>query len=332
MKPTDFAYHLSTFLTSYMTGQRNLSKNTIKTYRDAFVLLLEYFKTEKAVPPEKLTIRLVDKSAIDEFLTWLENVRENGISTRNQRLAAIHAFFKYLQSETPEHLFHCQKILSIPFKRTPQPVVPYLSEESMQLVLSRPDISTLKGRRDLTLLCTLYDTGARVQELCDLTVRNIRLDILPSQISLTGKGSKTRHIPIMAKTTELLRLYMREQKLNAPDKLDMPLFFNSRKEKLTRQGVAFIVAKYSANNECLRVSPHVFRHTKAMHMTQADVNPVYIRDILGHVDLKTTAVYSKSSVEMKRKALEKLNTNILPELPIHWSNDGNLMDFLNSLK
>jgi site-specific recombinase XerD len=194
MKPTDFAYHLSTFLTSYMIGQRNLSKNTLKSYRDTFILLLEYFKFERAVPPEKLLIRLVDKTAVEEFLASLETVRGNSISTRNQRLAAIHAFFRYLQGEMPEYLFHCQKILSVPFKKTPQTVIPYLSEESMQIVLGRPDTSTLKGRRDLTLLCTLYDTGARVQELCDLTIRNVRLDIIPSHISLTGKGSKTRHI------------------------------------------------------------------------------------------------------------------------------------------
>jgi len=331
MKPTDFAYYLSAFLTSYTAGQRNLSGNTIKAYRDAFVALLEYFKNEKGIPPEKLTVSLVDKTAVDEFLAWLENVRGNSISTRNQRLTAIHAFFRYLQSEEPKYLFQCQKILSISVKKAPKTVVPYLSEETMKLILSRPDTSTLKGRRDLTLLCMLYDTGARVQELCDLTVRDIRLDV-PSIVSLTGKGTKTRHIPLMRQTQELLKVYLKERKLNASDKLDMPLFFNSRKEKLTRQGVAYIVKKYSDNEEYSRVSPHVYRHTKAMHMTQADINPIYIRDFLGHVDLKTTAVYSTASVEMKRKALEKLNNVVLPEIPQHWGNDSSLMDFLLSLK
>lgn len=331
MKPTDLSYYLSAFLTSYMTGQRNLSGNTIKTYRDAFVLLLEYFRDERLVPPEKLTIQLVDKPAVEEFLVWLESERKNSIATRNQRLAALHAFFRYLQGETPEYLFHCQKILSIPVKRAPKPVVPYLSEEEMKALLSRPDTASLKGRRDLTVLCILYDTGARVQELCDLTVRSVRLGA-PCIISLTGKGNKTRHVPIMGRTEDLLRTYLHENNMISPDKFDMPLFFNSRKEKLTRQGVAYIVAKYASTDEYAKVSPHVFRHTKAMHMTGADINPIYIRDFLGHADLKTTAVYSKASVTMKRKALEKLNPDILPQMSQSWNHDGSLMEFLTSFK
>jgi len=331
MKPTDFSYHLSTFLTSYMAGQRNLSVNTIKTYRDAFVLLLEYFGEEKHVPPEKLTISLVDKPAIEGFLAWLESNRRNSITTRNQRLAAIHAFFRYLQGETPEHLFHCQKILSIPVKRAPKPVVPYLSEDEMKTLLAQPDMTTRKGRRDLTLLCTLYDTGARVQELCDLTVRSVRLSS-PSIISLTGKGNKTRHVPIMGQTEDLLKSYLNENNMTHPSKVDMPLFYNTRKEKLTRQGVAYIVGKYAPAGKYSTISPHVFRHTKAMHMTAVDINPVYIRDFLGHADLKTTSVYSKANVDMKRRALEKLNPDILPEASPSWNSDSGLMEFLSSLK
>lgn len=120
MKPTDFSYYLSIFLTSYLAGLRNLSSNTIKSYRDTFVLLLEFIKDNHGVSPEKVTIKYVDKIIIEEFLGWLESSRNNVISTRNQRLAGIHAFFRYLQGEKPEYLFHCQKILAIPVKRSPQ--------------------------------------------------------------------------------------------------------------------------------------------------------------------------------------------------------------------
>lgn len=331
MKPTDLSYYLSNFLTAHMAGQRNLSKNTVKAYRDAFVLLLEFFRDEMQIAPEMLDIRNIDKSQIEQFLLWLEERRGNSATTRNQRLAAIHAFFRYLQGEEPQHLFRCQKILSIPVKRAAKPIVPYLSESEMKLILEKPDTSTLKGRRDLTLLCVLYDTGARVQELCDLKVRNIRLD-MPCVISLTGKGQKTRHVPLMGQTAEVLKAYLCEQRMDSPEKLDMPLFFNSRREKLTRQGVAYILAKYIPADFQAKVSPHVLRHTKAMHMTQADINPIYIRDFLGHADLKTTGVYSKASVEMKRKALEKLNPDVLPKRSTLWSQDAGLMDFLHSLE
>jgi site-specific recombinase XerD len=319
------------FLTSYMAGLRNLSFNTIKSYRDTFVLLLDFIKHSHEISPEKITIKFLDKNIIEEFLRWLETSRNNAISTRNQRLAGIHAFFRYLQGEKPEYLFHCQKILSIPIKRTPKPVIGYLSENAMKSILKMPDKLTFTGRRDLTLLCTLYDTGARAQELADLTVRNIRLST-PSLISITGKGNKTRHVPIMKQTENLLKSYIKEHKLDTTEKLDSPLFSSNLGKKLTRQGIAYIVAKYSDTEELDKISPHIYRHTKAMHMTQADINPVYIRDFLGHADLKTTEIYSKSNIEMKRKALEKLQNDVIPSSNINWNTDGDLMTFLNSLK
>ena len=189
MKPTDFSYYLSDFLTKYLSGQRNLSLNTIKSYRDTFVFLLDFIKERYQVSPEKVTITKVDKNMIEEFLQWLEKTKGNSISTRNQRLAAIHAFFRYLQSQKPEYMFHSQKILFIPFKKAPKKVIAYLSEGQIKQLLTKPDISTTSGRRDLVLLSTLYDTGARVQELADLTVRDIRLES-PAIACITGKGQK----------------------------------------------------------------------------------------------------------------------------------------------
>src|SRR4030043_246998 len=311
MKPTDFPYFLSIFLTNYMAGQRNLSSNTIKSYRDTFVLLLEFIKLNHGISPEKIMIKYIDKNIIEKFLNWLETSRNNGISTRNQRLAGIHAFFRYLQGEKPDYLFHCQRILSIPIKKAPKPVIGYLSEEAMKLILRMPDNSTCGGRRDLTLLCTLYDTGARAQELADLTVKNVRLST-PSIICITGKGNKTRHVPIMKQTENLLKSYIKEHKLDTLDRLDSPLFFGKQGKKLKRQGISYIFGKYADTGVWDKINPHIYRHTKAMHMTQADINPVYIRDFLGHVDLKTTEVYSKSNTEMKRRALEKIQNDVIP--------------------
>ena len=322
--------YLSDFLTGYLAGQRNLSSNTIKSYRDAFVLLLEFIAETRQISPEKVGIAKIDKLMIESFLSWLEKTKCNSIATRNQRLAAMHAFFRYLQSQKPEYMFQSQTILSIPFKKKPQKVIDYISEERVKQLLATPDISSAKGRRDQALLSTLYDTGARVQELADLTVRDVRLES-PAVMTLTGKGRKTRHIPIMSKTAKLLSSYLCEQKLATPDKQGHPLFFNRRGDKLTRQGVTYILKKYSGMCNLGEISPHRLRHAKAMALTQADINPIFIRDFLGHADLKTTEIYSKTNTEMKRKALEKMNNSIVPDATNGWNNDEGLLGWLNSL-
>jgi len=330
MKPTDFAYYLSDFLTTYLAGQRNLSTNTIQSYRDTFSLLLRYLSDSKSISPEKVVVSTVSKESVEEFLLWLETDRGCGISSRNQRLAAIHAFFRYLQCEKPEHMFHCQRVISIPFKKAPKKPPVYLSDDEMGRILSEPDMKSCHGRRDATMLSLLYDSGARVQELADLTPRNLRLEA-PFHVTLTGKGRKTRHVPIMKQTAALLSSYIREQKIDSADKLDHPLFFNSRKENLTRQGITYVISKYTDSIKVNdKISAHVFRHSKAMALTQADVNPIYIRDILGHADLKTTGVYSKANMEMKRKALEKVESKSIPDAP-DWTSDTDLMDFLKNI-
>ena len=330
MKPTDFAYYLSSFLTTYLAGQRNLSKHTIQSYRDTFSLLLRYFSDIKNIAPEKIDVNTVSKEYVEEFLLWLEGERGCSISSRNQRLAAIHSFFQYLQREKPEHMYQCQRLLSIPVKKAPKKPPVYLSDEGMGKLLSQPDMSDQHGRRDATMLSLLYDSGARVQELADITPRNLRLEE-PFYVTLTGKGRKTRQVPIMKQTALLLLSYLKEQKIDTRDKLDHPLFFNCWKEKLTRQGISYIISKYTGMLEMeSNVTAHVFRHSKAMHLTQADVNPIYIRDILGHADLKTTGIYSRSNLEMKRRALEKIEDKAIPDTP-DWTSDNGLMEFLKNL-
>lgn len=330
MRPTDFSYYLSKFLTDYLVGQRNLSTNTIKSYRDTFILLFNFLKDIHDLPTEKISIQKVNKPLVEEFLNWLESIRNNSISTRNQRLAALHAFFRYLQGEKPEYLFHCQKILSIPFKRGEKATIKYLSDQSMKKILSSPDTNTPSGRRDLTLLSTLYDTGARVQELADLKVRDVRLET-PAIINITGKGRKNRHVPILNKTKNLLKQYLKEQKLMTNDKLDHPLFFNKQRKKLTRQGITYILKKYASGVSLNNITPHVLRHTKAMHLLQAGINLVYIRDFLGHSELATTEIYARADTEMKRAALEKIENNVIPKDVPNWQENQKLMDWLNKL-
>ena len=188
---TDFAVFLRRFLTAHLAGLRGYSPNTIASYRDAFKLLICYFRDERSIPPEKLTLELIDAAAITGFLTWLRTSRHNTASTSNQRLAAIDSFFTWMQSQDPARMACCQDILTIPAKKHDRPAVAHLTVQQTRQLLALPDRSTRRGRRDATLLATLYDTAARVQELADSTVRDIRLDH-PAMAALTGKGRKAR--------------------------------------------------------------------------------------------------------------------------------------------
>ena len=184
MKPTDFAKHLTAFFSEHLPGTRNLSSNTIQSYRDTFRLLLAYCRDCENTPPEKLCIGSFDKKLILCFLDWLQQERGCSIATRNIRLAAIHSFFRYVQAQEPELLLHCQLVLNVPFKKCQQPIIQHLTPDQTRNLLAAPGFSSRANRRDTTLLSVLYDTGARVQELCDLLVRDVRLDH-PSIITLT---------------------------------------------------------------------------------------------------------------------------------------------------
>lgn len=229
----------------------------------------------------------------------------------------------------------CQDIMAIPVKKQPQTSVHHLTVEQMRCLLSAPDRSTRSGRRDATLLATLYDTGARVQELVDLTVGDIRLQ-KSAVITLTGKGCKTRHVPLGTNTVALLANYLTEFRLDLPGGDGYPVFFNQRHAKLSRGGVAWILDKYRAladTHELARakISPHILRHSKAMHLYEAGIPLPYIRDILGHVDLSTTEIYARASTEAKRKALEAAYVDVISSDMPEWNQDRGLLGWLTSL-
>src|SRR6201981_759662 len=243
MKPTDLSVHVTSFFTHYLAAQRNVSPNTIKADRDVFTLLLRFCRDVQRIAPEKLRLEQIDVSFVEAFLDYLERERKSSPQTRNHRLAALHAFFRYVQAEEPARMLQCQKILAIPLRRHARPTVAYLSKEELGEILAQPDLQTSDGRRDAVLLSVLYDTGARVQELTDLSVGDVRFDP-PAQIRLLGKGRKMRAVPLMGNTVQLLRSHMQENQLDRPEQLDKPLFQNGRHERLTRSGIRYILHKY----------------------------------------------------------------------------------------
>lgn len=332
--PTDFAYHLTRYFNVFLMDSRNLSRNTISAYSHTFRLLMQFFEEQRSIPVTRLSLKQIDKQAICDFLNWLQKDRSCSDSILNSRLTAIHSFYHYLQSEIPECIYTSQTIMNIPYRKKDSTVLNYLSKEQVERLLLEPDLQITRERRDAVLLCVLYDTGARVQELCDLKIRNFN-NGLSANITLRGKGRKSRVVPIVENTTILLTNYIRENKLNMPEKQDYPLFFNQHKEALSRSGITHILKKYTSRIKDMpmpaSISPHILRHSKAMHLLQAGYNMIVIRDWLGHVSVKTTEIYARLDVNAKRAILEKafpIKEKI--EYP-DWSKDKNLMDFLKNL-
>lgn len=337
MKNYDFAYHVTNFLTVYLPRQRNASQNTILSYRDTFSKLLCFCREERGLAPEKVRFDNIDARLVEDFMLWLESSAGAGASTRNQRLAALRSFFRYLQIEAPERLLLCQNVLAVRRARKAKPLVKYLTHEQIKLLLGQPDANDWDGRRDLAMLYLLYDSAARVQEICDVTVGDIHTSA-PATVRLTGKNRKTRIVPLSTAVSELLRQYINERGLSTPGMAAMSLFTNRQGKKLTRGGISYILAKYAEKtNEDSQdalpptLTPHSLRHSKAMHLLESGVNLIYIRDFLGHEDVKTTQVYAKANPELKREAILKAHADDSALLFPAWQDNPGLMKFLKSL-
>lgn len=330
MKKTDFTKALTSYFSTYLPETCGVSPNTCNSYRDAFKLLLLYFQEEKGVPANSIELRMLNRNLASDFLDWLEVQRKVSVTTRNQRLAAMKAFAHYVQYRNPEYLENCTDIIAMRPKKHEKPVIPFLAEEELKALLAQPDPSTRHGLRNLTLLSLLYDSGARVQEITDLKLKDIRLTN-PAMVTLTGKGRKARQVPLMKETCKLLDAYIRNFNLNS-EPLTSPLFFNQKGQALSRYGITYILKKYVSqaelDSDTRKISPHVLRHTKAMHLLRAGVNMIYIRDFLGHVDISTTEVYARIDAEMKRKVFEEKVPNFTPNTTMPWDEDKDLLQWL----
>jgi site-specific recombinase XerD len=325
---------LSKFLSTYLSGQRNYSKNTVLSYRDTFKIFLAYLKDEKGIAAEKITLNSFSSDIIIEFIVSLKEKRKSSVSTCNQRLGAIHAFFDFVQGEMPEMLAICQEVIHVKMMKAPQAAINYLSLDGIQALLSMPDTRFKSGRRDAMMLSLMYDTGARVQEIVDMTVGDVRF-ISPATVRLYGKGSKARIVPLLKQTEELLQIYMKDLPLRPTQESTAPLFLNRSNEPFTRSGVTYILKKYADEARSAypgliptKISPHCLRHSKAMHLLQGDVNLIYIRDLLGHTKVKTTEIYAKADSAAKRRAIEKGSLLKNPVQFPSWSEDEGLTQWL----
>lgn len=337
MNPTCFARYMSKYLTEYLPGIQGVSYNTIASKRDAYILLLKYLDDAQNIKAEDVDIPLLSRETIIKYLEWLEKSRGSSVSTRNIRLAAIKSLFSYIQTQTPDYIYQCQQILSIPRKKEPGHTLEYLTIEGIKSVLDAVETSSRTGFRDLTLLSLMYDSAARVQEIADLSVNDFRAE-KPSTLRLTGKGSKTRIVPLMSTTSDLVSKYISIYHPSYRGEYNVPLFSNRKKEKLTRAGIAYILKKYikiarEKQPDLIpeTVSPHGLRHSKSMHMLQAGVPLIYIRDFLGHSEISTTEIYARCDSEQKRKAIENTCPSITKSETPMWQKDTSLLGWLQSL-
>lgn len=337
---TDFAKFLGTYFQEYLPHEKNVRANTQKAYRDVFVQFINYMKTTHKVPVEKLSLIHYTKKYVLDFLNMIVAEKNCSSSTRNQRLAAFKSFARYLQYIDIEHINMFQDIISIQPLKCDSPIINYLSVDGIKLLLSQPNNLIKNSKRHLMILSLMYETGARVQELCDLKVNSLRIENKPYTIRLFGKGGKGRTVPLSEEIVKLLKDYMEEYNLTNVNSLENPLFFNNRREKLTRAGITHILNTYitMARQENPNLIPTIFschciRHSRAMHLLQAGVNLVYIRDILGHTQIKTTEVYAKADSKFKQEALEKAYIETLPTINSDktWHDDKDLLAWLKNL-
>jgi len=306
---TTFGNLIVRFFRNYLAREQGAPENTIKSYATCIKLLLNFSCTRLQVTFDKLQVESITHEVILDFLDDLEAERKNVPSTRNQRLGAIKSFFRFLALQDPTLTEQCQRICAIKSKATDHRVFETLELPEVQAMIDATDPNHRGGARDKALLHLMYNTGARVQELVDLSTSDLRLDE-PSQVSLTGKGNKERILPLRHDTIQALQHYLdlRQAKGIVHDRL----FLNARGEPITRHGINYLVQKYrkKAAKHCpslgpKRISPHTFRHTTALHLIQSGVDITVVKEWLGHADIRTTSLYVDINVEMKREALEK---------------------------
>lgn len=303
-----FSMILQDYFFQRLIQQRNASNKTIKSYRDTFRLLFTFAKQELNKNASQLTLKDINASFIVKFLEHLEKVRKNKTRSRNARLAAIRSFLQYASYQDPSELSTIQQVLAIPMKRFDRPLIGFLSRIEIDAILSAPDLQKWNGHRDQVMLATFYNTGARVSEIIEL--RQCDVDLIKNKvIYLHGKGRKERVIPLWENTAKLIRKWLTQIE-NSPGS---PLFPNRLGNRLTRSGVesrlkaAVAIAVKNCNSlKNKKITPHIVRHTTAMHLLQSGVDITVISLWLGHESITTTHHYIEADLKMKKRALNTI--------------------------
>ena len=325
---------LRDYFTDHLPGVRGTSPHTIHSYRDTVMLLLRFLSVRSQRTVAEVDLKDLDPPGILAFLSYLEKERHNGVATRNVRLSAIHALFRFVAWRNPEHLDLAQRVLGIPFKRAPQRVIDYLEREEIESMLKTIDRTTPQGTRNYALVAIMFNIGPRVQEIADLRASDLQLT-KPFQVRLFGKGKKERYCPLWPQTAAVLRAFSKEQNLDL--RSADHVFLNHRGRPLTRFGIRYILAKLLdrtsqkvPNLRKKRLHPHSMRHSTAVALLKSGVDLSTISHYLGHASLATTNRYAKVDLEMKRKAIARVKP-VPHQSHTPWSRDHKVLDWLESL-
>jgi site-specific recombinase XerD len=308
---------LKRFFSHYLPVQKGLSVNTVQAYRDAVKLLLCYAADTLGKSVDELFVEDSSEPLMLAFLEQIEQCRSCSARTRNARLAAIRSLFAFIAREEPLLLMLCQQIRTIPLKRTEHKIVAYLEEKEMQAVFNAIDINSRTGIRDRALLLLLYNTGARVSEIVNLELGDLRLDDA-TQVKLLGKGRKERACPLWPETVAALKAYLKQREPREPTV--QRVFLNANGVPITRFGIRHITRTHGAQIQAQQpsintkaVNPHTIRHTTAMHLLRAGNDINMVSYWLGHADINTTHIYVEIDMNMKRDMIAKANAPFISE-------------------
>lgn len=332
-----FSDYVQRYLLNYLSLQKGASENTRAAYSHAYLEFYIFCNSMHGIKPDKLDFKDINRNMIEEFCIWLENTKNNSAKTRNLRLSALHALFRYIELECPEYVPVCRDVLSVPMKKTLVKPPSYLTKHEIEQLLAQPNTDTKSGRRDLAILVTLYDAALRAEELLTLRIGDVLLNSAPT-IKVSGKGNKQRIVPITKVTREILHTYMKDNSLL--QKPESVLFTNSSGNSLTRMGITYILKKYAESAKLTmiyipggKISPHAIRRSKATHLIQSGVSIYYIRDFLGHTSIATTERYLRNDPETTRKSIEKASSSLVID-DIAYSKDQkkDMLDFLKTIQ
>lgn len=326
MNNKNLAYYIREFLVTYLNTRRNCSINTIKSYRDTIKLFLNYNITENNLDIKDLDFQILNYDNINNFLNYLENIRNSSINSRNQRLACIKSLCTYILTYEVTYLEEFQKIIDIKSKKYNPKTIDYFTKEEITEILNKPNYEVKQELKELSILTILYDGALRVSELINLKTEDIILENPARIIVKQSKGNKSREVPITSGTVKILKKYKEQFNLKSGD-----YFIQSNHKKTyTSNGIRKIINKYTKGFR-FKVTPHTFRHTKASHLLESNVPLIYIRDFLGHESIETTEIYAKINNTIKDKAI--IENSISLDIPIKYNidEDTELIEWLKSL-
>ena len=319
------------YLTIYLPRLRVLSPRTVDSYRQSISMYCAFLKEHNRVDFSKASFDHITRDSVMEFIRSLRS-RDCKASTCNLRLSSLKSFLKYCADEDIGLYSIYQDVRRIPAMKAPRMPVGYMSEIAVKTLLAQPDMKTEKGMRNRMIVILLYDGGVRVQELVDLKVSDLQLRAKHPFMTVTGKGSKTRSVPLMDKTVAHLKEYLRRFHTPPDDRTGQPLFYSIRSgvpQKLSTDAVGVMLKKYakSAREKCPevpeRVHPHLFRHTRAMDLYRAGMPLSYVAQFLGHVNVNTTDIYASADIGMLRDAMQKADPELAKEIP-RWKDEESL--------